>query len=248
MEWDYRYEYRDTYPVTDFGVREVRSCRRTDVMVPPDAEAFVWPDYVVLDSWAKKDHGENVARYTKAINRGGDIWAECIEVEDTAYGTLRGGEMTVAANGGDPNNWRMCWHLMARDAALAYGRPAEPACEVGTCLRINGEPTAWFGSVISARDFSWAFAQVTGGYGGMPSHHIFKFGGSFITGFSFADASFLGSPIRLGRGQTIALEGTDSVRVGLVGDRVSILLHGQPVFQVDIGTGDVFIRGEVRKL
>lgn len=252
--WDYRYEYRDTFPATDFSVREVRSLRRTDASVPPDSKSFVWLDYVVLNNHAAKDQGENCARYTKAFDYGGgDIWAECIEVADMGfgakYGTLRAAEVSMGVVGPDPNQWRIGYHIAVWDAKRYVGARHDGPCEVGQCFRINGEPNAYWGTVIDARDFAWAFASVTGGYmNGQPSHHIFKFGGKFITGFSFADAEFAGSPIRLGRGQTIGLEGTDSVRLGLDGDRVSILVNGAPVFAVDIWTGDVWIKGEVRKL
>lgn len=262
--WDYKHVYRDEYPATDFAQREVRSLRMTYVEVPESSKAFVWPDYVVLRNRAAKDHGENVGRYTKVYDYGGgDVWAHCTEVVDMSfgkkYGTLRINEEAIACVGADVNGWRVGYHIMVQDAIQAFagdlGEKHDGPCEVGNMFRIEaGHSNAYCGNVFSLRDFSWSALQITGGYhDGKPSAHIFKFGGSFITGFSFVEAKFEGSPIRLARGQTIALEGTDTIRIGLIGNQVQVLYGNVPQFSIDLTTrnviveGDLIVKGKVRQ-
>lgn len=256
--WDYpaddSAEYRDTTP---WGTKAVRVVKRIVGTVPAAAKVYAWLHYVVLRNYASRDQGcgENVGSYVKAFDyAGGDIWGTCTEVADMSfgakYGTLRGHETSIAANGPDPHQWRIGHHMMASNSRQSYdGGPGGESAEVGIAHRINGGPNSYFGTVFQVSDFAWAAGTFTGGYCGLPSHHIFKFGGHYVTGFSFADAKFDSSPIRLGRGQTIGLESTDSVRIGLDDrDRIAVTVQGRRVFELDIWTGDVGIAGSLRKI
>lgn len=240
---DHRNERTDTSG-TGFGVH---ACRFTYTLALPGGKGFEWNGVDILENLSRLiDRTENCARYIQSRSYDdGSTWGVCIEACDESFGAKYGpmvsGEIDCWANGPDPFKWRIGWHVVVGDARrirTGEARNEFVECGYGMLFSNNGtDQNARFNTCLKLKHFWNAGIAFDGSENPAdPSHHLFRFAGHFITGFSFVDAKFSGSPIRLGRGQTIALEGTESVTVGLIGDRVQISMLGQPIFQVDINT------------
>jgi hypothetical protein len=237
----------------------VYACRFTYTEAVPGGLGFEWNSVSVLRNQnTLVSRTENCATYVQARSHAdGSTWGACIEACDESFGSAYGPQVALEVdqwcNGADPYKWRPGIHIVVGDARrIRTGEARNEFCEAGPALLVTNNGTdrkARWREVIKARDF-WDSAMSVDGAdpGDDPAHHIFKFKGRFVTGFSFASAEFSGSPIRLGSGQTIALEGTDSVTLGLHGTRVEIRLLGNPVLALDYNTGDLFLKGAVKSL
>lgn len=234
-------------------------CARLDYSEVTGGEAHEWNHIALLRNLnTMASRSENCAMYAQARRHSdGSTWGGCIEACDesfgAAYGPQVGLEVDNWCNGADPYKWRLGIHIVVGDAqrirtGVAGGQPCEAA--YGILMSNNYvDHGAKFGVGIKLKHFMDAAIAIDGEEdGGPPSHYVARCKGSFLAGLSFVDATLSGSAIRLGRGQTIAFEGTDGVTVGLFGERIELRLLGVPFAAFDYNTGDLFLKGAVKPL
>lgn len=186
-----------------------------------DVDTYEWAHLSILDNFARA--GENVAAYAQA-NRYGDgpTWASVSEVADFvgSNGGVVGHEVDVWTSGSDTGS-RIGVEVVLGDIKAIRGTGKSDKVEGSAGLRI--------GAFNGASGPRWTRGvQLTGRY---------------IVGIDLSTATHDGAAIRLGEGQAISLDATDSVRLRYQGGRVVISNGATPIFEIDAQTGDVYKRG-----
>lgn len=216
---------------------------------PADAEEIEWNAVHIIDNHS--DAGQNCATYAQGRGYGrGPTWALCAEVADLSFGagnaSLVAGEFDVWCCG-PSNGRRIGVHAVVGDAKAIHGGQAYAgACEGEHAFLAssNGSHARWrIGAAL--RDWTHAGISIEGDGGEFGVRLL----GAMVVGIDFTGMDYrVQSVIRLRDNQWIALEGTDTVRLGYTSGLVTIAMAGQPIFQLDIHTGDLYLKGQVRRM
>lgn len=183
---------------------------------------FEWAGLDVLDSWSNS--GQNVARYGQGNQYGtGPVWgmvAESASLNNGTGGALTGLEVDSWTNSAD-NGWRLGIGVFAGDVAVTRGTGKSPAngSTVGVLVgTYNNDPTS-----------SWL--------DGLRITNIIR--GAAIN----LSQAITPIGIRLAAGQSISLEGTDTIKLNYLNGKVNIMNGNTPVFSIDPNNGDIYKNG-----
>ena len=215
------------------------------------AAAFEWNAVFILES--ESGVGEHCAAYAQAVShRGGQTWGMCIEARDGSggnfYGALVGAEVNLGVCSPDPKAYRTALHVALNQA----GQPWTEGVEAGYGVRITAkheENRRWRTGLL-VTDVLHDAVSVCGPTNIGPStDRAFKASGRFKVGLDTSGASFDGgTAIRLGNGQQISFEGTDTAKLKYADGRISFLWGDQVALSLDLGSGDLYVRGEIKRL
>lgn len=238
---------RTSAPGGQFGT--VSACTVTYTQVVPATDSFEWAQVAILDNHSAD--GEHCAAYLQATSlAGGRTWALCADVreplESAGYGALVGAEISVGAHGPDPERKRRGVHV-----ALNPADPVHRDADGGHGVYVSAgaaDDRRW-NTGIEVRDCAEQCFTAVGGLDDEPrTDRALKMYGRFAIGLDTSEAAFTtGTALRLGNGQAIALEATDTVRLRCRDGMTQLLWGDRVLLQVD-GDGNLWLRGEVRKL
>ncbi len=216
---------------------------------PLGSKVNEWNLIAIHDNYA--DAGENVAAYMQGRAYGrGATWGLCSEAADMSFGTkgasMVGGEFDVWTCGASTGN-RVGVHAVVGDAKLIHGGSAYVGpCEAehGFLSSNNGHANARWRHGLAVRHWNRTGVSVEGDGGDFGV----RFTGTMTVACDFTALEKVQAVIRLRDSQWISLDATDSVLFGYQLGRVKVTMCGKPVLELDINTGDLFLKGEVRKL
>jgi hypothetical protein len=232
----------------------VYACTWTQTDVAAGSRGHEWNAVHVLNNRAAD--GENCGMYSQANTyAGGATWGLCADVRDMSQGQhypfMIGAEISVAPNGADPGSRRVGVHVALNPAWPGTAAPGPTEAAHG--IKVTGDESKdrrW-NDALMLRDYRYAGLQLRGTVPGGPSqaHRAIEVIDRHIVGVDTSQATFeSGTALRLGNGQCIALEGTESARLRCLDGKVQVLMLGVPVFEIDLGSGDLRIKGSVGKL
>jgi len=231
----------------EFG--KVNACTITYTQVPVGQISFEWNQVAILEN--ESAVGEHCAAYFQSIShRGGQTWGVCVEARDGSngafYGALVGAEVNLGVCSPDPKAFRTGLHVALNQAGEAW----DEGVEAGYGVRITAkheENRRWRTGLL-VTDVLHDAVSVNGPANVGPStDRAVKVSGRFKVGIDTSDAKFDGNTaIRLGNGQQIAFEGTDTVKLKYADGKISFLWGDQVAMSLDLGSGDLYVRGKIR--
>lgn len=237
---------RTSQPGGQFGV--VNACTVTYTHVVDGTRSLEWAAVGIIDN--ESAEGENCAGYFQGnAYAGGPTWGLCVDVRDCSGGTRYGplvNEFSIGAVGPDPVSVRRGLHVCL-NSAVAEPRPTEG----GYGIKVDAndrEGRRWKTGIESSNSSLRSFNAAGASEGVDPTHRAYGATGRFIVGFDLSEASFSnGVALRIGNGQSIALEGTDTVRLRCKDGMTQLLWGDKVLMQVD-GDGNVWARGKFERL
>ena len=236
---------RDERIAPAFENRDVYVARFVYTYVPPDAKQNEWNILGVVDNHSNDPGGSGCGGYFQGRAHGNSpTWGVCTEVVDFSFGaknaSLIAGEFGCWTCGPSNGN-RLGAHSVVGDASLIHrGIAYDGICEAehGFLASNNGAPNAFWRHGITLRHWNHIGVNIEGSGG----EFGLRFKGTMTTALDFTEVKSQ-STIRLRDGQWISLDATDSVLIGYQLGRVKITMCGKSMFEVDINTGDRYVRG-----
>ncbi len=232
----------------------VYACTWTQTEVAAGSKGHEWNAVHVLNNHAAD--GENCGMYSQANTYGGGAtWGLCADVRDMSQGAtypfMIGAEISISPSGPDPGARRVGVHVALNPAWPGSAQPGPVEAAHGVKITGDERKDRRWNAGLLLTDYRYSGVQLRGTVDAAApdAHRAIEISGRHVVGIDTSPGKFeSGTALRLGNGQCIALEGTESVKLRCIDGKVQVLMLGRPVFEIDVGSGDVRIKGEVGKL
>ena len=228
------------------GGAKINCVNYSYTIVGRNVDGFEWNLYAQMDNYADNKPGvrrEHCAFYSKANKFGSATnWAGVLEVHDhRGEGACVGAEVDIWTKGED-NGSRIGLDVMCAGGNDVVDKPAVVGATAALRSSVSdSNPLAYWTYGAWLRGIKLAGVSIKSCVAG--AVRGVELLGKYIVGIDTSQAQ-CSTAIRLGHKQTIAFEGTDTITLSLSDNwRVAIKNGNTPIFEIDIGTGDVYKRG-----
>ncbi len=225
------------------GGSKINCVNYSYTIVGKNVDGFEWNLYAQMDNYADTKPGtrrEHCAFYSKANKYGtATNWAAVLEVHDhNGTGACVGAEVDIWTKGEDNGN-RIGLDVMCAGGNDVVDQPGVVGATAAIRSSVpDSNPLAYWSFGAWLRGVKQAGVSIKSCVAG--AVRGVELLGRYLVGIDTSQAQCV-TAIRLARGQVISLDATDAVTVGF-GDnsRVFIKFCGAAVFEVDVGTGDIY--------